>query len=115
MNLDKVIKIVLNTVSIYYLHIKGELTMLIKLTEKFILCLSRGGIFLLSGLIAETVGAGSVKVSPLARVALCPSGLMTVTSTAPTACAGADTVRVVELTKVTLLEVAVPKTTVGVP
>src|ERR1051325_2535036 len=56
----------------------------------------------------------AVKVKPFCSVAACVEGLVTVTSTGPTTCAGVTAVREVELLKVTEAALAVPKGT-GAP
>ena len=54
-----------------------------------------------------------MKEKPLVRVALCPSGFVTVTLTAPAACAGVVAVMVVLLVTETLVAAAPPKLTVA--
>ena len=60
-----------------------------------------------------TVGAGNTYVKPAASVPLCESGLVTVTFTAPAACAGVVAEIVVPLTNVTPLAGLPPALTVA--
>src|SRR5262245_21375641 len=58
-------------------------------------------------------GAGPEYVNPLASAPLCPSGLVTVTATAPDECAGVVAAIVVALATVTLVAATPPKLTLA--
>jgi len=66
-----------------------------------------------AGATLPTVGAGAAYVNALASVPLCVSALMTVTLTAPAACAGVVAVIVVPFTTVTPVAAVPPTVTVA--
>src|SRR5881394_1053069 len=65
------------------------------------------------GATPVTVGAGPRYVNAFARVPLCASAFVTVTLTAPAACAGADAVIVIAFTTVTPVALVPPTLTVA--
>src|SRR5712671_172280 len=66
-----------------------------------------------AGATLVTVGAGTTYVKPLASVPFCASALVTVTLTAPAACAGVVAVIVVLFTTVTPVAALLPTLTVA--